>query len=65
MLKHLHNEETEKDTDGNLTEGYTPGETATAIFYSSLGYGYSGSGSVIPSYAPLRFDITVVKEEEE
>lgn len=65
MLKHLHNEETGKDTDGNLTEGYTPGETATAIFYSSLGYGYSGSGSVIPSYAPLRFDITVVKEEEE
>ena len=65
MLKHLHNEEAGTDNEGKPVEGFSAGETATAIFYSSLGYGYSGSGSAIPGYAPLRFDITVVKEEEE
>lgn len=37
-------------------------EKATAIFYSSLGYGTSGSGA-IPAYSPLRFDVEVVDEE--
>ena len=59
MLKHLHNEEAGDE------EKFTAGEKAVAIFYSSLGYGYSGSGSLIPGFAPLRFDITVVKQEEE
>lgn len=59
MLKHLCNEEPGKE------ESFTDGERAVAIFYSSLGYGYSGSGSVIPGFSPLRFDVTVVKQEEE
>lgn len=37
-----------------------PGENGSGIFYSSLGYGSSGSGSSIPPYSPLRFDISVV-----
>lgn len=37
-----------------------PGESGTGLFYSSLGYGASGSGSSIPAYSPLRFDISVV-----
>ena len=35
-------------------------EKGTGIFISSLGYGYKGSGSTIPAYAPLRFDIELV-----
>ena len=38
-------------------------EKCTAIFYSPLGYSYSGSGSSIPSYSPLRFDIEIVDKE--
>ena len=37
-----------------------PGESGTGLFYSSLGYGASGSGSSIPAYSPLRFDISIV-----
>ena len=37
-----------------------PHEHGTGIFISSLGYSYSGSGSSIPAYAPLRFDIEIV-----
>lgn len=32
---------------------------STAIFYSDLGYGTSGSGA-IPAFSPLRFDVDVV-----
>lgn len=35
-------------------------EKGTGIFIPSLGYGYKGSGSTIPGYAPLRFDIEIV-----
>jgi FKBP-type peptidyl-prolyl cis-trans isomerase len=35
-------------------------EKGTGIFISSLGYGYKGSGSTIPGYSPLRFDIEIV-----
>ncbi len=35
-------------------------EQGSGIFYSKLGYGSSGSGSSIPAYSPLRFDIEVV-----
>lgn len=35
----------------------------TCIFYSGLGYSYSGSGNSIPAYAPLRFDIDIVDKE--
>ncbi len=39
-------------------------ETAVGVFYSDLGYGSSGSGSAIPPYAPLEFEISIVDEEE-
>ncbi len=38
-------------------------ERGTCIFYSSLGYGASGSGDVVPEFAPLVFDIEIVDEE--
>lgn len=34
------------------------------IFWSDLGYGSSGSGNMIPGYAPLIFEIEIVGEEE-
>ena len=37
-----------------------PYEQGSGIFYSGLGYAASGSGSSIPAYSPLRFDIEVV-----
>lgn len=39
-------------------------ERGMGIFYSPLGYSYSGSGSSIPGYAPLIFEIEIVKEPE-
>ena len=46
-----------------------PFEKCTGMFWSSLGYGTSGSGSTIPEYAPLVFEIELVEnpdqEEEE
>lgn len=41
----------------------TVGEKATCIFYSGLGYNYSGSGDAIPPYSPLRFDIEIVSKK--
>ena len=38
-----------------------PGEKATVIMSSTLGYGTSGSGSLINKYCPLRFDIEMVE----
>lgn len=40
-------------------------EKGTAVFTSTYGYGYSGSGSSIPGYSPLVFEIEVVAEPEE
>lgn len=52
---------------GSVIEGFArilfgmgPFEKGTGIFYSPLGYSYNGSGSSIPGYAPLRFDIEIV-----
>lgn len=42
-----------------------PMEKGIGVFYSPLGYGYSGSGSSIPAYAPLIFEIEIVEEPEE
>ena len=40
-------------------------EKGVGVFYSILGYGYSGSGSSIPAYAPLVFEIELVAKPEE
>lgn len=40
-----------------------PGTKAVGVFYSPLGYGYDGSGS-IPPYAPLAFEIEIVEKPE-
>lgn len=37
-------------------------EKGVGIFYSPLGYSYSGSGSSIPGYAPLIFEIEIVEK---
>ncbi len=37
-----------------------PDEKGLGIFYSPLGYSYSGSGASIPGYAPLIFEIEIV-----
>ncbi|MDE5889587.1 MAG: FKBP-type peptidyl-prolyl cis-trans isomerase [Bacteroidales bacterium] len=40
------------------------GAKGIGVFYSALGYGASGSGSIIPSYAPLIFEVNIEVEEE-
>lgn len=40
-------------------------EKGRGIFYSPLGYSYSGSGASIPGYAPLIFEIEIVKKPED
>lgn len=41
-----------------------PMEKAVVAFYSKLGYDYSGSGSAIPPYAPLVFELELVEEPD-
>lgn len=40
-------------------------EKGIGVFYSPLGYSYSGSGNSIPGYSPLVFEIEIVEEPEE
>ena len=37
-------------------------EAGTAIFWSGLGYSSTGSGSLVPAYSPLCFDIELTKK---
>ena len=37
-----------------------PHEAGTTVFYSAWGYGEKSSGSAIPAYTPLRFDLQIV-----
>jgi hypothetical protein len=39
-------------------------EKGVGVFSSNLGYGYSGSGSSIPGYSPLIFEIEFVEKPE-
>lgn len=40
-------------------------EKGIGVFYSPLGYSYNGSGSSIPSYSPLVFEIEIVAKPED
>ena len=40
-------------------------EKGVGIFFSDLGYSYSGSGKSIPAYAPLVFEIELVAKPED
>ena len=42
-----------------------PMEKGIGMFTSALGYGVSGSGSKIPTYSPLIFEIEIVEEPED
>ena len=42
-----------------------PMEKGVGVFYSNYGYQYSGSGSSIPGYAPLIFEIEIVEKPED
>lgn len=39
-------------------------EKAVGVFYSAYGYGSSGNDYLIPSYAPLEFEVWIVDEED-
>lgn len=59
-------------TDSYLIPGFSycvskmrKGEIGSTVFYSELGYGDSGSGNLIPTYSPLRFDIVFIGPEDE
>lgn len=58
--------------DSGLIDGFTytlwqmrPMEKGIGVFYSTLGYTYSGSGSTIPAYSPLIFEIEIVEAPKE
>lgn len=58
------------DQDNSMIPGFAkalynmkPGEACTTVFSSSLGYGSRSKGAQIPSFAMLRFDITLVEKE--
>ena len=61
----------EGDTGSTTIDGFSfclsrmkPMEKVLCAFYSTLGYGYSGSGSSIPKYAPLVFEIEAVEASD-
>ncbi len=69
------NEEHDKITMGTSESSLVGGFTKTlwqmkamekgmGVFYSELGYTYSGSGQLIPAYSPLIFEIEIVKKPQ-
>ena len=55
--------------DSSVIDGFAyavyhmkPHEKGIAIFYSAYGYSYSGSGSTIPAYSPLIFELELTDE---
>lgn len=42
-----------------------PMEKGVGVFYSTLGYGSTGTGNAIPGYAPLIFEIEIVAKPED
>ena len=46
---------------GGLSLMKWPGQKAVIIFTSALGYGESGSGDAIPSFAPLLFELELLQ----
>lgn len=60
------------DSDSSVIPGFAitlwhmhPMEKGIGVFYSPLGYSYSGSGESIPGYAPLIFEIEIVEKPED
>lgn len=60
------------DDENSMINGFAyaiskmrPFEKIVCVFYSGRGYSYSGSGSTIPAYAPLMFEIELVDAPEE
>lgn len=58
-------------SDSKLIAGFSycvshmkKGEKGTVVFYSTLGYGESASGKIIPAFSPLRFDIEFLGNKE-
>lgn len=51
-----------KGFQGGLSQMHFLGQTATFLFTSTLGYSGTGSGSAIPPYSPLMFEVEIVKE---
>ena len=59
------------DSSSSMITGFSltlwrmhPFGKALGIFYSNFGYGYSGSGTAIPAYSPLMFEIEIVEKPE-
>ncbi len=57
--------------ESSIIEGFAltlwqmqPMEKGIGVFYSPLGYSYSGSGKSIPGYSPLIFEIEIVAKPE-
>ena len=64
-----HEKITMGTSESSLVSGSTqilwqmkPMEKGIGVFYSALGYTYSGSGQLIPAYSPLIFEIEIVEK---
>lgn len=64
-----HDKITMGTSESSLVSGFTQTlwqmkamEKGIGVFYSALGYTYSGSGQLIPAYSPLMFEIEIVEK---